>query len=90
MCVCIFMYSLCNEIIETTINSKHTVCFNNIVNNLTFSHACLTALRSIHIYSERRYLTSHLISLLQSNSVNFMLAAEVLYLQFMRNKSKGK
>lgn len=68
------MHSLCDEIIETTINSKRTACFNDIVNPACFTAA--DAFRSISICSEKRYLTSHLTLLLQSNFVNFILTAE--------------
>lgn len=42
-CVCVCAFSLCDEIIETTINSKHTACFYDVINL-----ACFTAVGALH------------------------------------------
>lgn len=51
MCrIYVYAFSLCDEIIETTINSKQTACFNDVVNLACFT--AVDALRSINTFGK--------------------------------------
>lgn len=69
--------------------SKLAVCFNDVVNPARFTAA--DALRSTSIRPpEKRYLTSQLTALTQSNFINPVLSADFIHVPRLKGLSESK